>query len=316
MLIELTAEKSILAGYFTSVRDLPDVLDSGETYSLADGSRKSYVVAPLSVAQVRIMTGLEENRILTILHGTGIKDNSGLRIYDLASLSLPAWQARNIPDEISREDLIKLTIYAITRELSENGKKAAKVDEVVFKLKNDAGIPDDFMPASFMEMVEGRPLSDPSSLLRDLQPSFSEGVIFPLFRIAGVVPVSVGFLASNPESFSDLGRLESTDLIAYVRKEFASFMHDSIYSDFVAGRILRSVVFNMEKKKTRKIGKPLFDETKIESLIRMGIVEEKSGSFSVKESLSVDEIKKLASEYEERNHRIATEWKAKRTKLP
>lgn len=295
---------------------MPEILDSGETYSLADGSRKSYVVAPLSTAQVRIMTGLTEDRILGYLPGTRIKDLSANRIYDPGSLPLPEAQKQKIPYDIMREDLIKLTIYAITRELSENGKKAAKVDEVVFKLKNEAGIPDDFMPASLMEMVEGRPLGDPVSLLRDLQPSFSEGMVFPLFRIAGETALSVGFLAFNPEAFSDPWRLETANLIASVRNEFASFVHDPVYMDFVAGRILRSVVFNMERKKTRKLGKPLFDEAKIESLIQIGIVEGTPGSFSVKETLSLDEIKKLATEYEVRNHQIALKWKEKRIKLP
>ncbi|MGC8515434.1 MAG: hypothetical protein ACP5OC_04765 [Thermoplasmata archaeon] len=312
----MKAEKNVLAGYFASVRELPEILDSGETYSLVDGSRKSYFVAPLSTVQLKILTGMTEDRILSILPEIRINDHSGLRIYDPGSLSFSTSPGQTIPNETTREDLIKLTIYAITRKLGENGGRAAKVDEVVFQLKNDAGIPDDFMPSSLMEMVEGRPLSDPESLLDNLQPSFSEGMVFPLFRIAGEAAVSVGFLACNPAAFPDQDKLKAANLISLVRSEFVSFTSDPIYKDFVAGRILRSVVFNMERKKTRKLGKPLFDDTKIEALMRIGIVEKTEGSFCIKEILSLDQIKKLASEYEEKNHQIAMEWKAKRIKLP
>ena len=310
------AEKTLLAGYFASVHELPDILDSGETYSLVDGSRKPYVVAPLSTAQLKIMTGIAEARILSVLPGIRINNHSGLRIYDPGSLPFSTLPGQAIPDQITREDLIKLTIYAITRELAENGKSAAKVDEVVFKLKNEAGIPDDFMPSSLMEMVEGRPLSDPESLLDSLQPSFSEGIVFPLFRISGEAALSVGFLACNPRAFSHHDRLEAASLISSVRNEFLSFTSEPIYEDFVAGRILRSVVFNMERKRTRKLSKPLFDDTKVAALLRIGIAEETEGSISVKETLSLDQVKRLASEYEGKNHQIALEWKAKKIKLP
>ena len=309
-------ERTVLAGYFASVHELPEILDSGETYSLVDGSRKSYVVAPLSTAQLKIMTGITEDRIMSILPEIRINNSSGLRIYDPGSLPFSTLPGQVVPDEITREDLIKLTIYAITRKLGENGKSAAKVDEVVFQLKNDAGIPDDFMPSSLMEMVEGRPLGEPESLLDNLQPSFSDGMVFPLFRISEEAALSVGFLACNPRAFSDNDRLEAANLISSVRNEFVSFTRDPIYEDFVAGRILRSVVFNMERKRTRKLSKPLFDDTKIAALLRIGIAEETEGSISVKESLSLDQVKKLASEYEEKNRHIALEWKARKIKLP
>ena len=79
-------ERTALAGYFASVHELPEILDSGETYSLVDGTRKPYVVAPLSTAQIKIMTGIAEDRILSVLPGIRINNHSGLRIYDPGSL--------------------------------------------------------------------------------------------------------------------------------------------------------------------------------------------------------------------------------------
>ena len=72
----------------------------------------------------------------------------------------------------------------------------------------------------------------------------------------------------------------------------------------------------MERKRTRKLSKPLFDDTKIAALMRIGVAEGTEGSFSVKETLSLDQVKRLASEYEGKNHQIALEWKAKKIKLP
>ena len=71
----------------------------------------------------------------------------------------------------------------------------------------------------------------------------------------------------------------------------------------------------MERKKTRKLSKPLFDDMKIQSLKKIGIVEEIDGSYSIAEALSLDQIKKLSSEFESKNHGIAQDWKAKMIKL-
>ncbi len=312
---EFPIKKALISRYFGSVRGMPDILDKGETYSLIDGSSVAYEAAPLSVAQVKAMTGRSYDSINSIFHGLKVVERSGLRSYDLSSVSIERETGEAVPEYISREDLIKLTIYAITRRLGAGNNGAAKVDEIVFQLKNDAGIPDDFMPASMMEMVEGRPLTAPSSLILNLQPSFSEGAIFPIFRISGELPVSVGFLTFYPEAFQNDAKLDPVNLMKSVKDEFALFTEDPSYQDFVAGRVLRSVVFNMERKKTRKLSKPLFDDMKIQSLKKIGIVEEVDGSYSIVEALSLDQIKKLASELESKNHGIAQDWKAKMIKL-
>ncbi|MCL4451513.1 MAG: hypothetical protein M1327_02670 [Candidatus Thermoplasmatota archaeon] len=312
---EFPIKKTLISRYFESIRGMPDILDKGETFSLTDGSPIAYEVVPFSIAQMKAMTGRSDDSINSMFRGLKVVDRSGRRTYDFSSVPMETEISEAVPDYISREDLIKLTVYAITRSLGASNNGAAKVDEIVFQLKNDAGIPDDFMPASMMEMVEGRPLSDPPSLILNLQPSFSEGAIFPIFRISGELPVSVGFLTCYPKGFENDAKLVPEGLIKSVKDEFYLFTKEPGYQDFVAGRVLRSVVFNLERKKTRKLSKPLFDDIKIQALKKIGIVDEVNGSYSIVEALSLEKIKKLASELESKNHRIAQDWKAKMIKL-
>ncbi len=311
----MTDPKISLSRYVESVKQLPEVLDSGETFSLSDGSRKNYSVCPLSLAQLSSMLPGGKAALSGIFPEMGSKLNAGIELCDPASMKIASGPKDTIPDEMTREDLIKLTVYSIAEKICDAGNVAARVDDVIFQLKNGAGIPDDFMPQCMMEVVEGRSLSDPAALLSDLQPSFSSGVIFPLFRIAWNDVLSVGFLSCYRDAFLNPQRIGGVDLVQAVRNEFISFTQDPAYNEFVAGRTLRSVVYSMEKKKSRVIGRPLFDAYKIQALMKIGLISEVGGVYTVQDRYTLLDVKKLASDYEARNHLIASEWKQKKIRL-
>ena len=82
-----------------------------------------------------------------------------------------------------------------------------------------------------------------------------------------------------------------------------------MYKSFILGRSFRSIIFNLERKKNREIRKPLFNSESINSLLEIDMIEERDGSYFLKDEIDISKLKTMSSDYEKRNHEIADKWK-------
>ena len=294
--------------YVRACRNCPSLVEAGNTFSLADDSMRHYSVEPFSSRQIDAIFPGMLSKIESIL--TNLPELSASEIIvqflthgDFRWDPVPA----KIPETISRSDLIKLALYLVILEKHDTSCRV-KADEAIFTIKNAASIPDDFMPTAFMEMVEGRKISDYFRVFRDLQPSFST-CLFPLLKMGESGPISVDSLVTVKGMISLNKDIQSSSLIQRIASEFNSFKESELYKSFILGRSFRSIIFNLERKKNREIRKPLFNSESINSLLEIDMIEERDGSYFLKDEIDISKLKTMSSDYEKRNHEIADKWK-------
>ncbi len=304
----IQSTKDLFLNYVQACRKCPRIIEAGETFSLADGSRQHYTVEPFSPLQIDALFPDLLSQIETLL-----KNLPEIGASDIIAKSLTGGNfterplGAEIPDLISRSDLIKLALYLVILEKQDTSCRI-KADEAVFTIKNAASIPDDFMPAAFMEMVEGRNISNYYQVFKELQPSFVT-CLFPLLKIGESGPISVDSLVTLKGMISLDRDARSSFLIQRIASEFNSFKVSGAYKSFILGRSFRSIIFNLERKKSREVKKPLFDSESINSMLEIDIIEERNGSYFLKDEIDLPELKAISADYEKRNHLIADVWK-------
>ena len=304
----IPSTKDSFLDYVRACRKCPRLIEVGDTFSLADGSKQHYSVEPFSSRQIdAIFPGIlsKIESILANLPELGASDIivQFLTHGDFSWDPVPA----EIPEMISRSDLIKLALYLVILEKHDTSCRV-KADEAIFTIKNAASIPDDFMPTAFMEMVEGRQISNYFQVFKDLQPSFAT-CLFPLLKIGETGPIAVDSLVTVKGIVSLKEGIGASFLIERIASEFNLFKESELYKSFILGRSFRSIIFNLERKKNREIKKPLFDSQSINSLLEIDMIEERDRSYFLRDEFDISKLRAMSSEYEKKNHEIADKWK-------
>ncbi len=307
----LIDENQLLLRYLNAVRKHSGIIEKGEAFSLTDGQKRQYIIAPFSQKQISLMS--TQNDLHAQLSGIGsFEIRDGVKFLSLSEDFPGSVGEDTIPEKMTNSDLIKLCCYVEARRIYLEEERIPTPEECVFNVKNEAGIPDDFMPPAFMEMVEGRPIVDFDGFAMEMQPSFSGGSIFPLVKISGDEILSVGRLIPLVTAYKNVEHYETKELIQIIKAEFASFTRDEAYSSFLLGRSFRAMM-HLLTRGTRELKRPLFDERKIDALLSAGFSEERDGKFFIKEKYDLAAIKNISSEYEEKNRKIAKNWLEKFT---
>ena len=304
----IPSTKDSFLDYVRACRKCPRLIEVGDTFSLADGSMQHYSVEPFSSRQIDAIFPGMLSKIESVLTNLPELSASEIIVQFLTHADF-SWEPvpAEIPEMISRSDLIKLALYLVILEKHDTSCRV-KADDAIFTIKNAASIPDDFMPTAFMEMVEGRKISDYFRVFRDLQPSFST-CLFPLLKMGESGPISVDSLVTVKGMISLNKDIQSSSLIQRIASEFNSFKESELYKSFILGRSFRSIIFNLERKKNREIRKPLFNSESINSLLEIDMIEERDGSYFLKDEIDISKLKTMSSDYEKRNHEIADKWK-------
>lgn len=211
-------------------------------------------------------------------------------------------------DSITVKQAFNWYLYHIIKMLSEGGEKVVSIPDAVFALKNDLFLPDDFMPPALMRMVEGNEYVNVQITVDEIQPANGMRLIY-LFAKCNqkgcFAPHSFYFddLDGNPEKRFSFDRIKDT-----LQKSFEKLQSSTGYEDFTFSRLLRSVLYALEARKTRELGKPMFDESKIEILENRGLVKNVGGKAYVLEDFDVSGIKRLMKESEEKVSILAENW--------
>ena len=190
---------------------------------------------------------------------------------------------------MSVKNLMNLAIFLYARDQGETLPSPVKLEDALFFLKNNVMIPDDFMPHHLMGNVEGTMDLTIESLRREFQflPGITAIFLYPEIPDARYSRVKYVFASPCLELGEEIG-LER--VLEILKKSFAELNQDPRYIDFESSRLLKTLIYNIEVKKSRELKRPFFTPDKVARLAAMGVPVTET---SVSEKVSVASIKTL-----------------------
>ncbi|MHB1708317.1 MAG: hypothetical protein ACYCT2_02435 [Thermoplasmataceae archaeon] len=208
--------------------------------------------------------------------------------------------------EIHIKDAFGLLLYKKIESLSENGSKWVKKEDAIFGIKNSLMLPDDFIPQSWMAIVENDEPIESDRVIEDIQSVFGRKWIYVFSSYEDGKAIMPYFLYSRMEA--GLPEVTEERLTSILTSEFEALRNSPEFRVFTLTRILKTVIFNLETKGTRELRKPLFDNVKMKLLMNENLVYENGGKFFIRESLSVTNLESLRNRYLDLSGKLSSEW--------
>lgn len=303
-----------LSMYISAVRGFPGVVDSGTSWisSGTEQSMKDYAVVPLSVREILFNTGIKnrkgldtslqqlnvrysiaEKHFRTGVNGSG---EIGCEVVEMEDETVfPEFAAPEFPhpERVSVETLFRLALFRECLDFQSTNHELMKVEEAVFGIKNTVSVADDFMPGYIMGMVEGGFSGKYEEFLRDLQLNDSSPV-FILMKETGTE--FAGFYSILP-----FFKINSQDhsfhyLLGKLKVAVDELPKLEFYGDFEFSRALKTLIFQLDFKKNRKLRKSMLNESGISALKRRSIIEEDGDGYRIPDQYSSKDLKEMRSQ--------------------
>lgn len=317
---------SRINNYLLAVAGLPETVESGSAWLSAgtDQSMRNFTVAPLSLRQILFNTNLKDRgQLEAALKAEGIEysflrkvyapEDTAQTITEIDLLQLPDGNITGklpeldsyVTGRITVRSLFKLSLMSECIEHYRNSGTVMKVEDAVFGIKNALSVADDFMPQEIMQMVEGRFPSDPGRILGELQldenyhtyvlmKESSDGFI-------GFHSIIPGFRAENSkDAFSSF--------LLRLSGELKGLESSALYADLRLSRILKSLIFQMEFKKQRELGRSLLSSDTLELLRSENIIDETGEKPEIRQTLNAAIMKRMKSEVDSRIGEAVKAW--------
>lgn len=302
-------DQDLLARYFSACRSAYPEIHTGEAFDASTLSRVRYSAHPFLIPQLSLVFGFPPVEVKDRFRDQieSVHSTDGKEILTLKHAKFTPTEP--IPVRITNEDLIKLAVHGNSVDFLQKGGNPPTAEEAVFPVKNAVEIPDDFMPSGLMDLVEGRPITNFDHILEEINPSFTEKLFFPVFRFAGDRPVGLDSLIPLENAFLNSQMLSTGFLIDSVKHSLESFKKSDAFNEFALGRLFRSVRFLVDKKKSRELKPPLFDDQKIALLEANGLIDASGEVPLLRGDLSAQDISEMSTGFEKRNLEIADHWK-------
>ena len=182
----------------------------------------------------------------------------------------PSVLKAGIPQMITVKNLMNLIIFLYVREHQRKNNAAVKMEDALFYLKNSTMIPDDFMPGHLMGNVEGSMTISSEILRREFQFLPGKVCIF-LFPESPSSRYSRIRYLLTPESLILNEEPDNSALIELLKKSFSEIQTDPRYQDFEDSRLLKTLIYLIEVRRTREVKKPYFTPEKAQRVIQLGI---------------------------------------------
>ena len=199
-------------------------------------------------------------------------------------------------------------LYHTIVRLSENGTKTVGIKDAVFSLKNELFLPDDFVPPALMRIAEGSEHVSVQITVDEIQPSEGPRLIYLLARCNQNGCFAPHSFYADPLG-GNAGKYFTFDRIRNLLKSaFNDLQGSTEFEAFNLSRILRSVVYTIEVKKSRELKKPMFDQAKINMLENKGIARKINGTAIVSDDVSLGRIKETMKEAVDRSSILAHNW--------
>jgi hypothetical protein len=275
------------------------------------------LLAPWSIISISLNTGVAYNDVIE-----GLEEISGakvenfeegglrteiLRLGESGGIKAHEFHEAHKLDQLTVAEIMNLHMFRFVNEKVSVDNRPVKIEDAIFDLKNNTFLPDDFMPEHIMGMVEG----DLSMSLEEIHKSFalnSEIRLFYLYheqknnapgRVRFIYPANTVFNTELPANEVLREKLTSS---------FAALRSNEKYVDFENSRLLNTVIFNIDSRKSRELKRPVFDPRKIAVLETMGLVDNTSGTARIKDSVSLDQLKEKRNVLKKRGKELALEW--------
>lgn len=311
------AELDQIIHYLRDTEKLREYVEEFSPLNPEEEGVSDFILAPWSLEAISLNTGASPDEVAAALEPLGrfteMRKTPGsgpaVRMFSCEALpgeSQPASDAGGLPGSLSVSRLMNLHVLQFVRDKIPESGNPVKIEDAIFDLKNSLFLPDDFMPEHLMGMVEGE-LSLTIPEIREafqIIPGTCSIYIFTERKNNGYGRVRFLYPASRAPGTE----LSNEQLRKMISDSFASIQKTDEYRDFENSRLLKSVIFNMEQKKTRELRRPIFNPAKIGVLESMGLVDRNGESASVKEGITVDELKELYSRAREAGHSLSSRW--------
>lgn len=317
-MMEFSESESRILEYLhdsASIRSLEHLVE-GDVH----GSDGAFNISPWRIPQICYNTGgLSSDKILDLV--TRLKDvltiiddlNDNQKIGLVPGQSLPEISPRagkttiETLTGISVRDAFTVMLMKKVDDLSEKMKNWVKKEDAIFGIKNSIMLPDDFVPASWMSVVENDEPVESSLTLDDISCLSGKRVMYIYSSFSPETVTRPYFLFPKHSSVISAS-LSAGDISNRILQEFERIQTSEKFSDFSAGRILKSVLRNMETKNTRELKRQFFDNKKLEFLMKEGLVTEENGKFLIKESVDGQYLKGLLEKYMKLTKEFTEGW--------
>jgi|GEM_PF-3127385 hypothetical protein len=214
--------------------------------------------------------------------------------------------AIHVETEIHIKDVFGILLYKRIRALSENGGSWVKKEDAIFEIKNSLMLPDDFIPQSWMAIVENDEPIESERVIEDIQKILGRKWIYVFSSYEdGKAIMPYFFYYRKGGVFADVTEEQLNSILS---GEFEALRNSPEFRTFTMTRTLKSVIFNLETKGSRELRKPLFDDAKIKLLMNENLVIENDGKFFIRESVSVTDIESMRNGYLDLSGKLSSEW--------
>ncbi len=280
------------------------------------GAGKS-VLAPWSISSISINTGFSEDAVLEELEEIPdakvepiVKDGVQLMVLRMReSLGVQAHASHDSHDikTMMVKDAMNLHLYQFSIEKVAQNDRPVKIEEAIFDLKNNAFLPDDFMPEHMMGMVEGDLAMSTEGIHRAFLLNSDVRILYLFHELKGnsagrvrfIYPAKANFSVPIPEN----GRIR--EILA---ASFSGLRENEKYKDFENSRLLKTVLYNLETKNSRELKRPAFDPRKIRILETLGLVEKTGDAAMIRDSVSAGQLKTNYNMMKKHGEELANEW--------
>ncbi|MEM0155935.1 MAG: hypothetical protein QW597_04970 [Thermoplasmataceae archaeon] len=282
----------------------------------------SNVITPWSLAQICAnLNGVSEENLLDFVsryNDTLILDADvyGKRILLKAGKNVPELQRVDLPrhiriiDSLSScrvSDAFSILLLEKVTELTVGLSNWVKKEDAIFGIKNSLMIPDDFMPPSWMLIVENDEPITSLDVLDDISIISGEKSLYVYSSMLQGVPVRPLFFYPRKSSGIKV-TLAEDDVASRITESFSKMRSSESFDVFAASRSIKNAIFNLQAKNTRELKKPMFDTGKLGLMIRDGLVSERDGKFFLNDSIDLAELVRIQSEYKRESAKLARTW--------
>jgi hypothetical protein len=287
-------------------------------FELKDRHQEEGVICSLwSFENLTLNGGTSDvDELMDALNGTGIIARStGARI-DFDSPSMDAisrieggssMEPIRIDSQISVEDSFRLLLHIIVKSRSEASRTPVGTDDAIFSIKNEAQIPDDFMPKYMMELVEPSYIPDFVSICNKLQISKECRNLFLIGCSKNGNIVSVPYLIPSQQCPIE-SDFDQESLLEILKRNFQALEHSEEYIPFIISRSLKAIIYNIRSKNNRKLPRQMSSDYVVSLLRPLDILQSSGKDWAVRDDISLEHIHLLKTKYDQLSSLTASKW--------
>ncbi|MGC8505835.1 MAG: hypothetical protein ACP5NK_03905 [Thermoplasmata archaeon] len=208
---------------------------------------------------------------------------------------------------IGIEDSFRLLLDMIVRDDFEVHKMPVRTDEAIFAIKNGAEIPDDFMPKYMMDLIEPAQIPDFICVCRELQISKECRNLFLINCSQNGATGSVSYLVPSSQCVPD-SDLDRGSILEGLKKSFRNLEQSEDYVPFTVSRNLRTVMYNLKSRNSRKLPRQISTGTAIEQLKSLNILNLSDSEWVLGDHITLEILEQMKSKYDAMIGETAAKW--------